>query len=144
MKNMRDLKIWEEQIACGGTRKDKCATIDSWILDRFLEARSSFQQVTTRNLQQWALSASGQFVEFDFKASDSWVHEFKARHRIRQRKVIKFVSEREMEETLLAADTFRVQTRALIPKFNTDFVINTDQTGLLYFATNRLHWLTIS
>lgn len=53
----------------GGTMIDKYATIDSWTYDHFTEARENLQQVTTRNLQQWAMAAASQFENFDFKAS---------------------------------------------------------------------------
>ncbi|GBL79501.1 hypothetical protein AVEN_92654-1 [Araneus ventricosus] len=109
---------------------DKYSILDSWTYDRFVEARENYQQVTTRNLQQWALAAAGQFAEFEFKASESWVKKFKNKHGIHQRKVTKFASKREtttIEETLAA--TFRQQTLKLIPNFNKDYVINTDQTG---------------
>lgn len=135
LKHMRDLKIWEDHIKKGGTRNDKYHTIDSWTYDRFVEARSCNQQVTTRNLQQWALAAASQFPDLEFKASGTWVKEFKQRHKIRQRKITKYVSEREtatIEETLAVAENFRRQTRALIPKYDKDFVINTDQTGKQY------------
>lgn len=133
LKRKDDLKKWEEQIRNGGTTKDKYNTIDSWVNDRFTEARQCNQQVTTRNLQQWALAAASQFPDLKFKAGHTWVEQFKARHKIRQRKITKFVSEREtvtMEETLAAAENFRVQARALIPNYDQDFVINTDQTGI--------------
>lgn len=133
LKKKSDLQRWEEQIRKGGTTKDKYNTIDSWVNDRFTEARQCNQQVTTRNLQQWALAAASQFPELKFKAGHTWTDQFKARHRIRQRKITKFVSEREtvtMEETLAAAENFRVQARAVIPNYDKDFVINTDQTGI--------------
>ncbi|GFT84611.1 HTH CENPB-type domain-containing protein [Trichonephila clavipes] len=99
------------------------------------KARQSNQQVTTRNLQQWALAAASQFPDLEFKASEAWVKIFKRKHRIRQRKITKFVSEREtatMEETHAAAEKFRLHTRALIPNYDKDFVLNTDQTGCQY------------
>lgn len=102
LKNKRDLKIWEEHIRSGGTRKDKCNIIDNWTYDRFVEARKSCQQVTTKNLQQWALAAANQFENFEFKASEQWTQRFIQRHMIRQRNVTKFVSEEEtttLEET---------------------------------------------
>ena len=89
--------------------------------------------MTTRNLQQWALAATSQFEGFDFKASKSWADRFKRRHKIRQRKVTKFVSEKEtvtLDETLAAAETFRKQVRAVTPKFDKNLIINTDQTGV--------------
>lgn len=140
---MEDLAKWEKHIKNGGSIFDKYAMIDSWTYDRFTEARQINQQVTTRNLQQWALSVASQFKNLDFKASNSWVERFKRKHRIRQRKITKYVSEREsatIEETLAAAENFRIQTRDLIPKFNPNFVINTDQTGIyknfMFFMTH--------
>lgn len=129
---MRYLERWEEQIKKGGTSQEKFAIIDSWTYDRFKEARENLQQVTTRNLQQWALAAASQFENFEFKASNAWVIKFKRRHRIRQRKVTKFVSEREtvtLEETLENAENFRKQVRAVAPNFDKNFILNTDQTG---------------
>ncbi|GFU29017.1 HTH CENPB-type domain-containing protein [Trichonephila clavipes] len=135
---MDQLKIWEEKIRRGGSTKDKYTTIDKWTHDRFVEARQSNQQVTTRNLQQWALAAASQFPDLEFKASETWVKIFKRKHRIRQRKITKFVSEREtatMEETHAAAEKFRLHTRALIPNYDKDFVLYTDQTGCQYQST---------
>ncbi|GFT04461.1 HTH CENPB-type domain-containing protein [Trichonephila clavipes] len=135
---MDQLKIWEEQIRRGGSTKDKYTTIDKWTHDRFVEARQSNQQVTTRNLQQWDLAAASQFPDLEFKASEAWVKIFKRKHRIRQRKITKFVSERKtatMEETHAAAEKFRLHTRALILNYDKDFVLNTDQTGCQYQST---------
>ena len=134
LKYMKDIPRWEESIKSGGTLIDKYNTIDSWTYDRFTEARENNQQVSTRNLQQWGLSAASQFPDLNFKASETWVQEFKRKHRIRQRKITKYITEREtvtVEETLALAENFRKQIRALIPKFNKDFIMNTDQTGML-------------
>lgn len=96
-----------------------------------------------RNLQQWALAAAGQFLseDFIFKASLSWIKNFKLRHRIRQRKITQYVSLRKCvsaDETLEAARKFQLQTRAIIRNFENKFAINTDQTGCQYqFAYNR-------
>lgn len=112
LKRVDFLPKWEEQIKSGGTAFDKYATIDSWTSDRFQEARKNCQQVTTRNLQQWDLSAASQFHDFEFKALETWVREFKRKHGIRQPKITKYVSETEnitVEETLAAAENFRIQ-----------------------------------
>ncbi|GBO19182.1 hypothetical protein AVEN_38866-1 [Araneus ventricosus] len=76
-KKMEYLSKWEEEIKKGGNLFDKYSILDSWTYDRFVEARENYQQVTNRNLQQWALAAAGQFAEFEFKASESWVKKFK-------------------------------------------------------------------
>lgn len=36
-----------------------------------------------------------------------------------------------MKETLASEDTFRVQAIQLIPNYNKNYAINTDQTGML-------------
>lgn len=133
LKKKADLQVWKQHIKSGGTIFDKYSIIDSWTHDRFREARQVNQQVTTRNLQQWSLSAASQFPNFEFKASNSWVEKFKRIHRVRQRKITKYVSEKEtasMEEILASAENFRLQARNLIINFDPNYVINTDQTGI--------------
>lgn len=73
--------------------------------------------------------------DFTFSASKSWVTRFKCKYRIRQRKITRFVTNKEVasfEEILQAAEKFRTQTKAIMPNFNFDFIINTDQTGCQY------------
>lgn len=75
---------------------------------------------------------------FRFKASSTWVKVFKRRHRIKQRKITKYISKRHcatMDETIAAAEKFRKQTSILIRNFDLDYVINTDQTGCQYQAS---------
>ncbi|XP_044580607.1 uncharacterized protein LOC123262454 isoform X2 [Cotesia glomerata] len=135
LKRMDHLKVWEKDVEHGGTKFDKYHVIDSWTYDRFVEARQNYQQVTTRNLQQWALAAASQFPNLQFTASDPWVKKFKQRHNIRQRKITKFVTDKEvhtMPEIIASAEMFRIQTKQLISNFDSDFVINTDQTGCQY------------
>ncbi|GFW63406.1 retrovirus-related Pol polyprotein from transposon 17.6 [Trichonephila clavipes] len=70
------------------------------------------------------------FKDFEFKASERWVKKFIKGHKIRQRKITKYVLQKEtstLEEILKSAETFRIQTLHLMPKFDKDFVINTDQ-----------------
>ncbi|XP_025832862.1 uncharacterized protein LOC108734939 [Agrilus planipennis] len=135
LKRMDHLKVWEKDVEQGGTKFDKFHVIDSWTYDRFVEMRRNYKQVTTRNLQQWALAAASQFPDLQFKASNRWVAKFKQRHNICQRKITRFVSEKEtysIETILASAETFRLQTKQLISNFNSDFIINTDQTGCQY------------
>lgn len=76
--------------------------------------------------------------DFKFDASIPWLNNFKQKHRIRQRKITKFVSAKEcveMEDVVKAAEKFQIQTRAAISHFHLDYVINTDQTGCQYDST---------
>ncbi|XP_011702627.1 PREDICTED: uncharacterized protein LOC105458780 [Wasmannia auropunctata] len=140
LKHKDYLQRWKEDIKKGGTRLDKWEKINSETFERFNEARCRLEQVTTRTLQQWAMATAFPFLSEDFKfqASSTWVTVFKRKHKIKQRKITKFVSKRDiatLEETVQAAEKFQRQTKCLISKFDLDFVINTDQTGCQYEMT---------
>ncbi|XP_032679519.1 uncharacterized protein LOC116847972 [Odontomachus brunneus] len=140
LKYKRDLKQWEKDVLSGGTRFDKLYAINSWTLDRFTEAREKFEQVTTRTLQQWAMAAAQQFLSstFKFSAGKTWADDFKRRNNIRQRRITKYVSEKEaaeMDEILAVADRFRKQIQPLLQNYSLDLIINTDQTGCQYQST---------
>lgn len=77
--------------------------------------------------------------EREREASLTWVKVFKRKHRIKQRKITKYVTNRDiatLEETMQAAEQFRKQTSFLIPKFNLDLVINTDPPNGLSISDN--------
>ncbi|XP_046476181.1 uncharacterized protein [Neodiprion pinetum] len=140
LKHKQNLYRWKEDVKRGGTYFDRWKTIDSDTYERFLEARSSMEQVTTRTLQQWAMNAAFQFLsdEFHFIASKSWVERFKKKHGIRQRKITKFISHKEVVsigEVMESAEKFRLQTKALMSGFDRDYIINTDQSGCQYQST---------
>lgn len=93
-------------------------------------------------LRQWAMAAANQMQSetFSFKASKHWTDNFKSTHRISQRHVTKFVSNKEVQsfqELLDIAKVFQVQTSTIIPEFHPDFVINTDQSGCEYRISSK-------
>ena len=53
--------------------------LDSWVCDRYVDARGRNEQVTTRTLQEWWLAASNQYLShtFEFITSDSWAIAFR-------------------------------------------------------------------
>lgn len=75
---------------------------------------------------------------FNFSASQSWIDRFKNKYKIRQRKITRYISNKEhasLDEILESAERFQIQTRAIMPEYDFDFVINTDQTGCQYQIT---------
>lgn len=77
---------------------------------------------------------------FRFEASLTWTKVFKRKHKIRQQKITKYVSKKDvvtLEKTVKAAEKFQKQTKFLIPNFNLDLVINMDQTGCQYQTTHN-------
>lgn len=140
LKRKDKLIQWKKDIEEGGTFVDKMQIIELEVWEKFKEARENYEQVMTRTLQQWAMSAAFPLIteKFHFGASIEWIKKFKRKHRIRQRKITKFIGKTDistMEDVLKAATNFQKETNVLIPRFSKDFVINTDQTGCQYNAT---------
>jgi len=85
------------------------------------------------------MAAASPFLsnDFRFEASHTWAILFKRRHKIKQRKITKFVSKRDiatLDETI-EAQKFQRQIKLLISNFNFDLVINTDQISCQYQTT---------
>ena len=84
LKRKDQLMIWKKDVEKVGTLRDKLSMIDRWTYDRFEEARNNLHNVTTRMLQQWALTASIQHGTnaINFVASRTWTNEFKKSTRL--------------------------------------------------------------
>jgi hypothetical protein len=79
------------------------------------------------------MAASFQFTPqgFPFKASAGWAQDFKKEHRIRYGHMTKYISSKgntTFEETVKAPEFLQKQTVTVIPDYDLDYVINTDQT----------------
>ena len=77
----------------------------------------------------------------DFVASEKWLFNFKHRYNICSRKITKLVTKREVQneqEIHKSANDFVSNTQKIIKKYNPDYVLNTDQSGLqLELYSNR-------
>lgn len=70
--------------------------------------------------------------EFSFSASNDWIVGFKRKYKIKQRNITRYVSSKEyatLEEIVKAAEKFTIQTKAIIPDFKLDHIININQNG---------------
>ena len=134
---MDELSRWKKEIELGGTVYDKYDAINKWTYERFSESRKTGKPVYTRNLQVWAMQAAMQVLSdnFKFTASRSWIIDFKKKYYIRMRKVRRYIKPSEnksLEDVLEKARDFQNECSSLIPRYNLDFVINTDQTVCEY------------
>lgn len=135
LKSLRQLRRWKADVKKKKNTRDSFRKINNLTFERFQEARSGKKPVSTRNLKQWACAAATalqQTVNFKFKASESWAKKFKAKFKIRQRKVTRFIKSKNAmnkEEIARNARTFQKSTAKIIKSFDPHFVINTDQTG---------------
>jgi len=81
------------------------------------------------------MEKSREFPDFKFTGSKTWLQDVKRRHGIVSRKVQKLVSFRELrnenqiQESVM---TFRSEINEIIPNYDPQNVINTDQTGFKY------------
>ena len=91
LKKKSYLKIWEAEIAAGGTMIDKYKSINDMTFKKFEQARKNFEQVTTSTLQQWALIYAREVNCDRFAATASWVLKFKRKYGLRQRKITRYV-----------------------------------------------------
>lgn len=137
LTRMDELTRWKKEIEEGGTVFDKYAAINKYTLEQFLESRKSKKPVYTRNLKVWAMQAAIPYLSdtFQFTASRTWLVNFKQNNCIRMRKVTRYVKPSEnksLEDLLQKAKDFQAECSLLLPKYNLDFVINTDQTGCEY------------
>ncbi|KAJ8688646.1 hypothetical protein QAD02_024441 [Eretmocerus hayati] len=112
-----ELYRWKQQITKGGCPDDQLEVVSNWVYERFREQRAAQLPVTTRNLQEWALQAAAQFcsTNFKFKASLSWINDFKKKFRI-CRKVSKFVKpteRRSLNESMAASSAFQLDGQSL-------------------------------
>ena len=82
------------------------------------------------------MQAAMQFLSdnFKFTASRSWIIDFKKKYCIRMRvtRYIKPSENKSLEDVLEKARDFQNECSSLIPRYNLEFVINTDQTGCEY------------
>jgi len=112
------------------------------VYKRFIEARNQKQLITRRQLQQWAIAAAAQFrnmeeeseCAFRFIASPRWSNFLNA-YRISNRRVTRYLSKKEIQspkEIQNSAIQFQNLIQSISADYNSDFIINTDQTNCEY------------
>ena len=89
--SLRQLRRWEEQVNRGGTRLQKLKKIASYTLDKFEESLEKGVTIHDIDIFRWALKAQEDINAPGFRASQSWVYNFKKAHNIVSRKVTKFI-----------------------------------------------------
>lgn len=137
LSRMDTLVRWRKDIENGGTVYDKYNLISKCTYERFVESRKLGKPVYTRTLKVWAMQTAMQFLsdDFYFRVSRSWLNDFKNKNRIRMRKITRYIKpteNRSMEEVINNANKFQAECSNLIPRYNLDFVINTDKSGCEY------------
>lgn len=129
--NCENLKKWrEDKLKGNGTYSE----LDKLVYEQFQEARSKLQRVNDRLLRQWAVKLKNErFPNLRFKASESWVRNFKHRHSIVSRTITHKVGRdywKKQDNLANSADNFVAEVRQIIEEegYSPEEVFNFDQT----------------
>lgn len=135
VSSFAQLQKWQQQVKAHGNRMDKLKQLSDITYDRFIKTRQRLMPVTLKELRTWVIETS-QSIELDkFIASRSRISNFKRTHGIRQRRISRFISCKEVtsqDEIKASAELFKTQMAAAVLGFDQKLVINTDQTGCDY------------
>lgn len=81
----------------GGTYKSKLQTVSEKTYKKFIEAKNMKTIIHDLDLRRWALTIAKEVNCSSFKASLSWLRNFKKAHKIVSRRITKFVSTTDIQ-----------------------------------------------
>lgn len=98
----RGYKIFrfQKQRESGGSKQQKCRLLDKLLFEYFVESSSIGCIIHDHDLIRWSLAINRNFphpIE-SFNASSGWLFNFKNRHRIVSRKILKFVTKKQLQD----------------------------------------------
>lgn len=97
-----------------------------------MDKRAFHIGVHDRDLRRWALAEARQLHHTSFKASPSWLYDFKVNHSLVSRKILRVISPRmivEDEGIEQSAEDFVRQVKALMAAHPNRPMFNADQSG---------------
>jgi hypothetical protein len=106
---------------------------------KFCHARNSFLPVNDKDLQRWLLLRANE-LDINFKASATFINDFKKKYSIVSRKIMKFASNKhilEKQKLERDANEFRAKILNKIENYNKDLILNSDQTSFNYESSNK-------
>lgn len=134
VSSVRQLRRWAHNINQGGTYKEKLTKIAQYTLNNFMDALNKNLPIHDMDIRRWALRAR-EITEMPadrFKASDTWVREFKNRHRIVSRKITKYVTRKQLSDTeslQKSAAEFIELVKTHMTTVGAENTFNSDQSG---------------
>lgn len=140
VSSTRQLYRWAKEIYGPRIRRDLKEVADyTWEI--FNTTRDQYHRVHDGDLAKWALTKARELGLNQFKASDTWILEFKRRYGITDRAVTEVVTRRQRttkEELLKTVETFVKQFHRKYPNYDPSLIENTDQSGVNFeITTNR-------
>ena len=108
-----------------GTKRQKGQHIDEMVFKSFTEARQNNLMVHDVDIQRWALKITKKIKVDEFRASDGWLKNFKARNGIVSRRVTNIVTNYEVK-----SEEFIEEFCVHSSRFHLSEILNTDQVGI--------------
>ncbi len=132
-------EIWryKNYINSGGTNYQKWFQVSEKLFNKLKIAREKYLPVHDNDLKRWALELGSEvgLSRDEFKASDSWIFQFKKKFKISSRRITKFVTKRQyisQEEIKDKSIAFTLECRDKFTNFERNNIINFDQSGFNY------------
>jgi hypothetical protein len=118
-----------------GTKSDKLLSINEFVHQKFNEAINKRLIVHDKDLKRWAILKKTEVELIPFVASHFWIISFKRKYRIVSRKITKYVSVAQIEDSASIMETAKNFVENAISKFeeySPNHILNTDQSGFTY------------
>lgn len=126
------LYVWEKQVVRGGTKVDKLRFVFNFVVDKFREARANACIVHDLDIRRWALKHRAEIAFHGFKASDTWILNFKKKLNVVSRKITKFVTAAtavDKDEQINVLANHFVTCNEMFKPYSAANIWNSDQTG---------------
>ena len=122
----------KKYIASGGTRCEKIAKLKENVYQKFQNARDNANSVHDIDLKLWFINASKEANVNNFKASDTFILQFKKDYRISGRKITKFITHarsQNSEDLENEAIEFVHTVSNEMKNYSLNEILNADQSG---------------
>jgi hypothetical protein len=135
IKQRKYIYSFRDYIEQQGTKSDKLLAINEFVHQKFNEAINKRLIVHEKDLKRWAILKKREVGLSSFVASHFWLISFKRKYRIVSRKITKYVSMAQIEDSASIMETARNFVESAISKFeeySSNHILNTDQSGFTY------------
>lgn len=139
--NCHTIARFREHLSKSGSRRQLVNRIKEHLKIKFDNSRQQFLIVHDFDLRRWAIQYSRSLGNSQFKASDSFIYNFKKEYNIVGRKITNIVTKIDLKnenDIQKIASNFVADVNEKISNYSLDNVINADHLGFTYeYVANR-------
>ena len=129
IKHKEQLRRMKQYVNFQGTKVQKLQQIDKFIYAEFVRIRELSLPIHDCNVRRLAMKKARSLNLPDFVASHHWLSDFKRRHHISSRKIIKLGTKHDIEDretTLKSAENFVIKVKDRLVNYAADHILNSD------------------